>query len=75
MSFAHSSEVVRLKRRIESLEAENAELWVEVKAFRAIVSESAGVAGWHVNGNIATWDEMNIPYAAYLPPTTDKAAK
>lgn len=27
-------------------------------AFEAIVSESDGVAGYHLNGEVATWDEL-----------------
>ena len=51
--------VLALLRRIRELE--NA-----VTEIQAIASESTGVAGWHLNGEVATWDELNLA-ALYEP--------
>ena len=31
-----------------------------LKHIQGIVSESQGVAGWHQNGQVASWDELGI---------------
>lgn len=32
-----------------------------LKVYEDIVSESRGVDGWHLNGDIAEWDEFDLP--------------
>ena len=32
----------------------------ELEAYREIARNSNGVAGWHLNGDIATWEELGI---------------
>lgn len=44
--------------RIEELEA-------RLKMVQELVSESSGVAGWHLNGNIATWSEVGMDEILY----------
>ncbi|MDC8832823.1 hypothetical protein [Alteromonas gilva] len=46
------------KPTYEELAAKVAELEGELDVFHCIVSESQGVAGYHLNGDIATWDEL-----------------
>ena len=31
-----------------------------LKAMQSIINESVGVAGYHLNGNLATWDELLV---------------
>jgi len=40
------------------------ELYEACKALMAIVDESDGVAGYHLNGEIATWGEFECAAAA-----------
>ena len=40
------------------IRADIAELEAELETYRAIRAESDGVVGYHLNGNVATWDEL-----------------
>ncbi len=51
----NDAEVNRLKRKCKSLEAS---LRLLSKDLIALTEESTGVAGWHLNGDIANWDEF-----------------
>ncbi len=44
----------KIYTRIEQLEA-------ALKVYEGIVAESRGVDGWHLNGDIAEWDEFDLP--------------
>lgn len=60
-----SAEVKALKQKCNELKAS---LRVLSKDLVALTEESTGVAGWHLNGDIAKWDEfedmMNIARGA-----------
>lgn len=47
-----------VKLSYEALEAKVALLSRQLAVFEGIVSESDGVAGYHLNGDIALWDEL-----------------
>lgn len=47
-----------VKPSYEELEAKVAALSHQLDVFKAIVSESDGVTGYHLNGDIALWDEL-----------------
>jgi len=57
-------EVLRLKheglvlRRKLAMDLNDAQKKLEV--FEYIVNQSHGVIGWHLNGAIATWEELGI---------------
>ena len=53
------SEVARLRET-------NAELLEALKAFLDVAKESHGIDGYHLNGNIATWDELDLIDAACI---------
>lgn len=53
IAAANPETVLKLIRRVRELEA-------AVNEIRAIASDSEGVAGWHLNGEIARWDELNL---------------
>jgi hypothetical protein len=46
--------------RIEALEQENAKLRKGIKTVRILIDESHGVAGLHLNGEIAAWDTLEL---------------
>ena len=50
-------EVEWVCERIHELEAENVRLKAGLNNFAIIVSNSSGIDGWHLNGDLATWDE------------------
>lgn len=45
---------------IEELEKENEALKAFKKDIIGIISQSEGVMGWHLNGDLATWDEFGL---------------
>ena len=61
---------------IDALRAENAELRKAVEWLRVLMSESRGVDGYHLNGDVALWDEFDIPdLSKILAPPTPKEVK
>lgn len=40
------------------LAAENAAMHETIEAVRSVADNSSGIAGWHLNGDIATWEEI-----------------
>ncbi|HCR6164380.1 hypothetical protein [Shigella sonnei] len=60
-----SIELDAAKQRIAELEservvlaAENAVMLETIEAVRSVADNSSGIAGWHLNGDIATWEEI-----------------
>ncbi len=49
---------VEQQREIDRLRAENAKLKNGIASVHALINESFGVAGLHLNGDIATWEEL-----------------
>ena len=47
-----------VKPSYEALEAKVASLSHQLQVFLDIVSDSQGVAGYHLNGDVAEWDEL-----------------
>lgn len=44
--------------RANALAAENAAMHETIEAVRSVADNSSGIAGWHLNGDIATWEEI-----------------
>jgi hypothetical protein len=44
--------------RANALAAENAAMHETIEAVRSVADNSSGIAGWHLNGYIATWEEI-----------------
>lgn len=44
--------------RANALVAENAAMHETIEAVRSVADNSSGIAGWHLNGDIATWEEI-----------------
>jgi len=49
------------KDKIDELENKLVEQQAALDWFNGLMSESKGIAGYHLNGNIALWDEFEIP--------------
>jgi hypothetical protein len=45
---------------VEALEQENEKLRKGIKTVRILIDESHGVAGLHLNGEIAAWDTLEL---------------
>ena len=44
--------------RANALAAENAVMLETIEAVRSVADNSSGISGWHLNGDIATWEEI-----------------
>ncbi|MGD7930139.1 hypothetical protein [Escherichia coli] len=47
-----------LEAKCAALAAENAVMLENIEAVRSVADNSSGIAGWHLNGDIATWEEI-----------------
>jgi len=54
----HAAEVARLNEQVQALAAENSILDFIISAVKEVARDSEGVTGWHLNGDVATWDEV-----------------
>lgn len=53
-----AAELTRLRAEVARLEAEKAELRKGLDAVSNLIADSSGVVGLHLNGDVATWDEL-----------------
>ena len=44
---------------IDQLKAEKSDLLEALEELASVIDESEGVAGWHLNGAVARWDEFD----------------
>lgn len=54
----HQEVVSALEAKCAALAAESAALKEVIEAVRGVADQSSGISGWHLNGNIATWEEV-----------------
>ncbi|HAV2069936.1 TPA: hypothetical protein P6R88_000673 [Escherichia coli] len=47
-----------LDAKCAALAAESAAMHETIEAVRSVADNSSGIAGWHLNGDIATWEEI-----------------
>lgn len=57
--------------RSNALAAENAAMHETIEAVRSVADNSSGIAGWHLNGDIATWEEILPEINDIETPATD----
>ncbi|HDP9324584.1 TPA: hypothetical protein P7T01_000101 [Escherichia coli] len=57
--------------RANALAAENAVMLETIEAVRSVADNSSGIAGWHLNGDIATWEEILPEINDIETPATD----
>lgn len=60
-----------LRAQVEQLAAENVRLRETIEAVRCIADNSSGIAGWHLNGDIAEWPEILPEIDDIETPATD----
>ena len=69
------SELIRnydsLEAKCAALAAENAAMHETIEAVRSVADNSSGIAGWHLNGDIATWEEILPEINEIETPATD----
>ncbi|HAX2456894.1 TPA: hypothetical protein JW662_003066 [Escherichia coli] len=44
--------------KFSALASENAVMLETIEAVRSVADNSSGITGWHLNGDIATWEEI-----------------
>lgn len=54
------ADAVRAVAELEWAQQRITELEDRIKDFEDIVAESTGVVGWHLNGAVATWEELGL---------------
>ncbi len=57
--------------KFSALAAENAVMLETIEAVRSVADNSSGISGWHLNGDIATWEEILPEINDIEPPATD----
>ncbi|EFA7746014.1 hypothetical protein KP061_004854 [Escherichia coli] len=58
-SIKQADSAVKLAHeKFSALVAENAVMLETIEAVRSVADNSSGIAGWHLNGDIATWEEI-----------------
>ncbi|HCD7251487.1 TPA: hypothetical protein ND504_004174 [Citrobacter farmeri] len=60
-----------LEAKCEKLAAENAGLKAVIEAVQEVANQSQGIAGWHLNGAVAEWDEVLPEINNVETPATD----
>ncbi|GKW21877.1 hypothetical protein PEC302107_36060 [Pectobacterium araliae] len=67
------SKVADLEKQRDGLVAENVGFKSVIEAVRAVANSSSGISGWHLNGVIATWDDV-LPEINDVEPEETEAA-
>ncbi len=57
--------------KFSALAADNAVMLETIEAVRSVADNSSGIAGWHLNGDIATWEEILPEINDIETPATD----
>lgn len=65
--YHDKKKISELATRCAELVAENVVLHRAIKATQDVIENSKGVAGWHLNGDIATWEEI-LPEISDIDP-------
>lgn len=60
-----------LEAKCAALAAENAVMHETIEAVLSVADNSSGIAGWHLNGVIATWEEILPEINEIETPATD----
>ena len=71
-SIKQADSAVKLAHeKFSALAAENAAMHETIEAVRSVADNSSGIAGWHLNGDIATWEEILPEINDIETPATD----
>lgn len=63
--------ITALQQKLDAMAAENAVHKSVIEAVRGVADNSNGIAGWHLNGEIARWDEILPEIEDIETPATD----
>lgn len=70
-SWVEYKDYAALEAKCAALAAENATMHETIEAVRSVADNSSGIAGWHLNGDIATWEEILPEINDIETPATD----
>ncbi|WP_227639550.1 hypothetical protein [Klebsiella pneumoniae] len=62
---------LKLAKAFKQLAAENVAMRETIEAVRGVADNSSGIAGWHLNGEIAQWSEILPEIDDIETPATD----
>ena len=63
---------LKLAKAFKQLAAENVAMRQTIEAVRGVADNSSGIAGWHLNGDIAKWSEILPEIDNIETPATDR---
>ncbi|HDG8097609.1 TPA: hypothetical protein PCO32_000521 [Klebsiella pneumoniae] len=63
---------LKLAKAFKQLAAENVAMRETIEAVRGVADNSSGIAGWHLNGEIAQWSEILPEIDDIEIPATDR---
>ena len=63
---------LKLAKAYQQLAAENVAMRETIEAVRGVADNSSGIAGWHLNGEIAQWAEILPEIDDIETPATDR---
>ncbi len=63
---------LKLAKAYKQLAAENVAMRETIEAVRGVADNSSGIAGWHLNGEIAQWSEILPEIDAIETPANDR---
>ncbi|AHE43251.1 hypothetical protein KP13_00888 [Klebsiella pneumoniae subsp. pneumoniae Kp13] len=63
---------LKLAKAYQQLAAENVAMHETIEAVRGVADNSSGIAGWHLNGEIAQWSEILPEIDDIETPATDR---
>lgn len=63
---------LKLAKAFKQLAEENVAMRQTIEAVRGVADNSSGIAGWHLNGDIAKWSEILPEIDAIETPATDR---
>ncbi|EPY5167835.1 hypothetical protein ACXDR4_003179 [Klebsiella pneumoniae] len=66
------TKVMALAKAFKQLAAENLSICETIEAVRGVADNSSGIAGWHLNGEIAKWSEILSEIDDIETPATDR---
>ncbi|HGN9184368.1 hypothetical protein [Klebsiella quasipneumoniae] len=66
------TKVMALAKAFKQLAAENVAIRETIEAVRGVADNSSGIAGWHLNGEIAQWSEILPEIDDIETPATDR---
>lgn len=71
ISRQQAEENVALQQKLDEVLAENVSLKSILEAARSVADNSHGISGWHLNGDVAEWDEILPEINEVETPATD----